>query len=135
MTIAWRLPLRRATVACAVVILVATLIPRGAGLPLPAEGYDKLGHALAFGVQAALLAACFTAQGWGRGRILVVTLAMTVGYGILTEALQEFVPGRVGSLHDVMADAAGAALGGAPVVFFASLVETNNDETASPADE
>ncbi len=129
------MPLRALALAWAALVLIGMLIPRGAGVPLPAGGYDKLGHGLAFAPLAALLAGSFVAQGWPRGRVLVVTLAMTIGYGILTELAQGFVPGRVASLPDILADAVGAALGGAPVAFFTPPVEANDVETSSPANQ
>lgn len=40
----------------------------------------------------------------------LLALGLTVGYGVLDELHQSFVPGRDASLHDVGSDVAGAAL-------------------------
>lgn len=71
---------------------------------LPATGWDKLNHLLAF---AAL--GCCGALAWpGRRRWLVAGL---LAYGLLIELVQGLVPGRFSEPADVLADLLGIAVG------------------------
>jgi len=75
------------------------------------EGQDKLQHVAAFA--ALTLAACL-AYPWparsGLPRDAVLAAAL-MAYGVAIEVIQLFIPGRNGSLADVLADALGVALG------------------------
>ena len=69
-------------------------------------------HVVAYG---ALAAACLLARSrrgataWRRGHG-VFAVAVAVGYGVVDELHQSFVPGRTCSVADVMTDTAGAIL-------------------------
>ena len=110
------LRLRGATAACALAILVSSLIPRGAAISiLPSGEWDKPWHLGGFGLQALLLALCLRQSGVVRSTSVGLTLVAVCGYGVLAEGLQAFVPGRIASWQDLLADGLGAALGTALV--------------------
>lgn len=70
----------------------------------------KSGHALGFGVLGALSFAAVSS--WPRPRRAAVwAWAMASLYAVTDEWHQTFVPGRTGSIQDVLLDAAGAAVG------------------------
>lgn len=77
---------------------------------LAEQGGDKAAHAALFAVQAWLLVGSRGVRpvttGWLVGAFLVASL-----YGAATEAVQLALPGRDGTLGDLLADAAGAAAG------------------------
>lgn len=70
-------------------------------------GWDKWNHLLAFAVLSSLATLGWTTA-HRRHRVVAAGL---VGYGVLIEVVQAFVPGRSAELADVVADAAGIALG------------------------
>jgi VanZ family protein len=70
------------------------------GLPL-----DKARHLAAFGALAWV-----ALQGFGRGAAWRVAAAL-LAYGVFIELVQSRIPGRAASGWDVLADAAGIALG------------------------
>jgi len=86
----------------AVLIFAASSLPGSAvGLPSP---WDKLAHAFTYAVLAWLLR---------RGGLsLRAAIALAILYGLGDEWHQSFVPGRYSDLRDLLADAAGALLGG-----------------------
>jgi len=82
-------------------------------LPVPALlGWDKLQHALGFGLMQVLVSLGLVARGWPTGKpsreLLAALLATAVG-GLL-ELYQLGVPGRCADWLDLLADAVGAAL-------------------------
>ena len=97
----WRLALMLLLIAISYLAL-APVPPKGVG-----SGWDKLNHAMAF----ASLAFCghWSLSSW-RMRWLALPLAL-LAYGALIELLQLQVPGRDGEWADLLADAAGVALG------------------------
>jgi len=106
--------------AWALFILVLTLMPAqvvpGGGL-LGRYHLDKVAHAVLFGVFLVLLV---RALGWGTGRAkggprpLMVAALLAIGYGALTEVLQELTgAGRRGDVWDLVADAAGVIIAAA----------------------
>ena len=76
--------------------------------PPPAAdlGWDKLNHACAF---AALAVAAYFGLRSARAR--PAALGSLLAYGGLIEIAQTFVPGRSGEWADLLADAAGIAIG------------------------
>lgn len=70
-------------------------------------GWDKLNHLLAFAVLGVL------AQGVGPqpGKPGVTAAVSTFLYGVLIEAVQAWVPGRSSDWQDLLANAAGIAVG------------------------
>lgn len=67
------------------------------------EGSDKVVHAIAYAVLAALLTVA-------SGRPAVAVL-VAVAYGVSDEVHQAFVPGRSPDVLDLLADAVGAGIG------------------------
>lgn len=100
------------------VILLLTGLP-GSLLPKtkPVFGIDKIAHLLMYAGFAFVTL-------WGyrkpyrehgnpyRNRACLLTLAISVVFGALTEVMQETcIPGRIGSVFDWLADVAGSILG------------------------
>jgi VanZ family protein len=77
---------------------------------------DKLAHAAAFGILAALAARAFGAAAWGARRILLAAVLSASLYGVADEWHQSFVPGRDPDPWDWAADTAGALAGAAAAV-------------------
>jgi VanZ family protein len=80
--------------------------------PLPGTFSDKPAHLGVYAVLGGLLARAF-AGGWRNVTWPQVVLAvvLSTAYGVSDEFHQSFVPGRTPDAMDVVADAAGAALG------------------------
>ena len=75
------------------------------------SGLDKVAHFVAFGVLALLLcAASFSLNGKPGIPLLSAPFLITALSGIIEEGYQMTVPGRAGSLEDLMADVSGAML-------------------------
>ena len=118
-------------VLCALVILVLTGLP-GSCFPhvKPVFGLDKVVHLLMYaGFAFAML--------WGyrkpfkengaayRRKALWITLAIGIGYGLLTEIMQEtLIPSRTGSVYDWIADIIGCILGA--IIAYFLLRDRNN---------
>lgn len=79
-----------------------------------AEVNDKVGHFIAYFV----LMLNIGLATWKRKREVLLALYFTVGYGVLMEFGQYFVPGRDFSLLDMFANAAGAVLGAGLLLLF-----------------
>lgn len=78
--------------------------------PLPPH-FDKLIHALLFAVLAGLVArALALRRRRSARRVVALTFALCVGYGVATELAQRRFFDRSAELGDLAADAAGAAL-------------------------
>ena len=92
---------RRALAMCLVAITTLALIPPGHE---PLAVSDKVNHIAAFLVLAWLADHAY--PGYSRGTDLWLAL---LGYGLLLEGLQAWVPYREASLGDLLADAAGLA--------------------------
>ena len=99
---------------CAAVIAGLSLAPNPrdtemVGL-LEIVGGELVAHAIAW----AALAVCARwagPVGRARSRASVLAWGLCVGYGVLMEALQYFVPGRGAQLFDLLADIVGASVG------------------------
>ena len=96
------------------------------GLP---PGADKLVHGGLFLILGLSLA-------WGKGRAGsgvsgLVVLLMGVGYGVLDEWHQSFIPGRDASVGDWVADSAGVMLG---LVLFTSFSSRFRKNRRSPSE-
>ena len=87
---------------CVLAVLVLALMPTD--LPMPSTGWDKSNHLLAFSVMALLGRRAYP------GRTVAV-LSSLLAYGVLIEVLQSFTPNRFAEWQDLVADAAGLALG------------------------
>jgi VanZ family protein len=80
--------------------------------PLPQEVDrlpDWIGHGLSWMVLSWLVARALEPAAGVRQAVLA--LAVAIGYGVVDEVHQSFVPGRVGDPMDVLKDAAGAVIG------------------------
>lgn len=81
--------------------------------PAPPAVSDKLLHLGAYAALGVLL--CRAVAGGLAGRVTrraaVITLLVSIAYGVSDEVHQMFVPGRSAEVLDVVADAAGAGLG------------------------
>jgi VanZ family protein len=81
--------------------------------PLPPGMSDKSGHGLGYMVLGLTLVRAM-AGGLPRRitwNVALGAIAITVGYGVLDEFHQSFVPGRSSDVADLYADAAGATAG------------------------
>lgn len=87
---------------CALAVLVLALLPPS--IPEPTTGWDKANHLLAFGVLAMLGVRAWPGRAWR------VSLAL-IAYGAAIEVLQSLTTYRDASALDLVADAAGIALG------------------------
>ena len=81
--------------------------------PLPANTSDKVAHFAAYGLLGGLLTRAVAGVAWAGYTISAVRRAWAgaILYALSDEIHQAFVPGRTPSVGDVIADAAGAALG------------------------
>lgn len=90
-------------------ILFWLVSDRPGDLPIPSGGLDKVAHALAYAVLAGTLRWGFGPQG-GRSATLA-SWAIAAAYGAVDEAHQSWVPGRLATVGDWIADMVGAAVG------------------------
>lgn len=86
------------------------LLSGRARVPVPEGLPDAALHMPEFFVLGCLLSRAFLATLLPRASALGLALGTSIGYGLLDELHQSFVPGRVASLGDVAADGAGAML-------------------------
>ena len=118
------------------VILVLTGLP-GSCFPKvkPTLGLDKIGHFLMY-----LGFAFMTLWGYRkpyqekgkpyRNKALLLTLAISIVFGALTEIMQEtLIPSRVGSVYDWIADIIGSIVGMTSYYFFYRNVNNLKNES------
>jgi VanZ family protein len=86
-------------------IVILFLATTSQSIPVAENLNDKANHLLAFGALALLGDFAFPASKFGLKKFLWL-----LGYGVLIELIQYFLPYREASLLDVMADAAGLAI-------------------------
>lgn len=79
-------------------------------LPEGVDIWDKLSHAVAFGVIA-----LSAALGWPHKGFLRSLAMPLLGFGMLIEVMQLLIPGREFSLLDILADGVGILLAGAVI--------------------
>jgi VanZ family protein len=79
-------------------------------LPKMLRNTDKIIHAFVYFILAVLLYFSFLKSGVRR-YLFLVSLVFAVIYGIGDEVHQYYVPGRIASIGDVIADSFGALLG------------------------
>ncbi len=99
-------------IACAGAIFVLSSLPQVSRVPLPYH-LDKLAHAVVYGVLAITARRAFFHQSgspWLRQHAAILAVVFALVYGVTDEFHQRFVPGRVSSLLDLVADVAGAAV-------------------------
>ena len=72
------------------------------------QSWDKVGHLVLYSIFALLGSRVVTHQ-----RQFLILCAGIVAYGGLMEIVQSFIPGRVGSAYDLLANAIGVIAGAA----------------------
>ncbi|MGA9045877.1 VanZ family protein [Sulfuricurvum sp.] len=97
-------------------ISILALLPNYNALPPIVSVSDLLNHAAAF----VLLSFLYTLAYSHSFRRIALTL---IGYGLLIELVQAFLPTRFASIEDVIADSVGILAGLAGVKMFRSLRE------------
>lgn len=101
--------------------------------PAPSALSDKMLHLMAYAALGVLVCRA-AAGGLGRrvmARAAVITLIVSIGYGVSDEIHQMFVPGRSPDVLDVLSDAAGAALG--LIACWAwGILRTSNPKSPTP---
>ncbi len=102
-------------------IFVASSIPNLG--PLPADVSDKTAHLGAYAVLAMLLMRAMSGARWDgcTGIAAVTAWGLASAYGLTDEWHQLFVPGRMPSIGDIVADTTGAAIGVIAVLGFARV--------------
>jgi VanZ family protein len=80
-------------------------------LPSGLLSHDKVIHAGVFGLLGFLVRRALAASALPPARAWLLAWVLSVGWGILDELHQSFIPNRVCDVNDALADAAGAALG------------------------
>lgn len=101
---------------------------------LPASISDKVAHGLAFAGLATLVWVAVNGRLLRRPAIggAVLVIGLCAGYAAVDEVHQSFVPGRVASVGDVMADTAGALLVVAALWIAGSRAAQSGDEARGP---
>lgn len=92
----------------AILLVIMALLPSTStalGFSVP----DWLAHAVAYGVQAALVYWA-ASPSLGHGRSLAAGVAVAAGFGLVTEGLQFFQPVRAVELKDLAANTIGALI-------------------------
>lgn len=72
---------------------------------------QNLLHIPLYGVLALLWIRSFQKNHFSNGKMILMTLFLTISYGCLDELHQTFVPGRYGGLLDIFLDSLGAFFG------------------------
>jgi VanZ family protein len=110
-------PRRVAAALAASMMIAQTIASSFSQLPGPRGfvGLDKVLHAGAW----MILGACLTvALGRPRWLTVGVAVALALGFGMLDEFHQSFVPGRDASGFDLVADFSGASVGAAIATWY-----------------
>ena len=109
------------SIACMAALWLLSSLPQVPG-PELFPHQDKVQHLVAYAVLAALfMHALRRTRPRGAARTLwLVATVLTAAYGAIDEWHQSFVPGRDATLGDLLADAAGGALGAALAGKFAA---------------
>lgn len=102
----WLTP-RRAQLLFGLVLIAVSMLAFMPGPDVPVSTrWDKGDHTLAFFVLSALATFAWPGHPWWRLALWLL------GYGVLIEIVQAFLPSRESSLLDVLADSTGIALHG-----------------------
>ena len=127
----------RAVGGWAVLILIATTVPlKDLALRAPVPWLDKLVHGSLYLVLGWLVGAALRASGRCRvGARASALLALSV-FALLDEVHQRWVPGRVASLEDWVADVVGATIGlAAGMILWKSAPATEADGASRQGNE
>lgn len=99
-----------APVAWAGLIFAASHSPRGAELPMLVPHFDKVVHAVVYGILSGCIALALVIHTrWPPVRIAWIALLLASFYGMTDEFHQYFVPGRSTELLDWVANTVGAS--------------------------
>lgn len=104
-----------------------TVVSHQPSLRIPGGLPDWLMHGLEYAGLGALVARIVLRASAGETPVWLTALAGCAAFGVLDEFHQSFVPGRDASLHDVVADTAGAAL----ALAIARLVASSREHGAA----
>ena len=85
---------------------------------------QNLLHIPLFGLLAYLWLNALTKNGCPAKKKLIITIIITLGYGLLDEFHQTFVPGRYGSLIDSLLNLVGIFMG---ILFFLFIAPKRNE--------
>jgi len=96
-------------IAVAAVIFYLSTVP-GSDIPKPITINLSPVHAAEYFVLSFLLYRAFDAHGWKKRRILFTTIAISIVYGVFTESLQIFIPGRSFDIFDILLKIGGTLL-------------------------
>ncbi|MBA4311289.1 MAG: teicoplanin resistance protein VanZ [Chlorobiaceae bacterium] len=111
----------------ALLIFIGSSIPSKYFPPSSIFTFDKLIHAFLFFVLGVFVYRALTPY-QGRHEInwrrLIISVVIVVGYGILDELHQGFVPGRTLDFYDGIADTIGGLLAAALIVYLAKYKKT-----------
>jgi VanZ family protein len=106
----------RRTLYWAPVVVYAGLIFFGSSMSdpkehVPLEVWDKLAHAVEYGVLSVLAyrALRYAGTPWTAHHALLLAIVLASLYGCTDELHQSFVPNRTSDVHDLVADTIGAA--------------------------
>lgn len=111
-------------VLCMAVIFIFSSMPSDPVPPM-LKGLDKPEHFIAYGILAALvfIASRGTWPSLGIGALMMLSIAVSVGYGVTDEYHQSFVPSRYCDFSDWLADLLGATTGAALAAVVAGVKE------------
>lgn len=107
----------------AIILAVLLLIPSDSIPDSKLLSYDKLAHIGVFALLSGLIAfGAHSTKRLGRNKISrdLWTLTISIVYGSTLEILQQFSPGRMTDLYDLIANVAGTILG---VVVFSIFIK------------
>ena len=82
--------------------------------PIEIEINDKLGHFLAYSALTLNAGLVFSKRAW--------VGVLIFGYSLLLESLQNFIPGRVFSIYDLIANTGGVLFGTTILAIFGSTI-------------
>lgn len=97
---------------------------------LDAKIISTMGHVGVFGVLAVLIWWALGLADLVLGRRAGLSILLTLGYGLLDEWHQSFVPGRTPDVRDIIADTAGATLA---MIVVTWLARRQRERQESPA--
>lgn len=116
----------------AVIWMAATFaVSHQSRVEIPFGAPDYIGHGVSYAVLGALLMRALaggTLRGMRTGLILPAVLIAAV-YGVSDEFHQSFIPGRMASVSDIVADGVGALVGACAAACVRALLLTRTPPT------
>lgn len=112
-----------------VLILIATSVRLSdPALRSSVPWLDKAVHGALYGVFGWLVGIALAGTRWTASRVVIVGLAGLAGFAAVDEAHQLWLPGRVTSIADWMADVAGALTGLTGAVWLGRSADTDGSD-------